>query len=221
LTPSEYTKQDLVSFAGIKPSKVRTTLLAAESPDTTVLEPYKLPFKQFIMYVGQQPDYKNIRRLGEAHQKLLKAHPGLGLVLVGKKADDAMANEAYFDKNGFKNIHFTGFVSDAQRDWLMQHCEAYIFPSLMEGFGLPGLEAMTTGAPVVSSNATCLPEVYGEAAEYFNPLNIDDMAATIERVITNKDLRNKLIEAGYKQVEKYSWRRTAEQTHKVYLDALK
>lgn len=221
ITPSNYSKQDIVAFAGIDPGKVCTTLLAAEAPEVNDLEPYKLPFKKFIMYVGQQPDYKNIRRLGDAHQKLLTDHPDLGLVLVGKLAADAKANQAYFEKRGYKNIHFTGFVSDGQRDWLMKNCQAYIFPSLMEGFGLPGLEAMTMGAPVVSSNATSLPEVYGDAAEYFDPKDVNDMAAAIERVITDEKLRAKLISAGTKQVKKYSWRRMAEQTHQVYLDALK
>ncbi len=91
----------------------------------------------------------------------------------------------------------------------------------MEGFGLPGLEAMAAGAPVLSSNATCLPEVYGEAAEYFDPLSVDDMANAIERVINDQDLRKRLVKRGHEQVKKYSWRRMAEQTHQAYMDALK
>ena len=220
LAPSEYSKNDLISFAKIDPSKVRVTLLATEVPDSSVYQAYELPFKKFILYVGQQSDYKNIRRLGEAHQKVLKDHPGLGLVLVGKKAADTKANETYFTRHGYQNIHFTGFIPDEQRDWLMQHCAAYVFPSLMEGFGLPGLEAMAVGAPVISSNATCLPEIYGDAAEYFNPYSIDDMAATIGRVIGDEKIRHRLIQAGSKQVKKYSWRRMAEQTHQAYLDAI-
>ncbi|MES2876037.1 MAG: glycosyltransferase family 1 protein [Patescibacteria group bacterium] len=219
LAPSEFTKNDIVSFAKIDPVKVHVTLLATEPPVST-LAPYELPFKCFIMYVGQQPDYKNVRRLGDAHQKLLETHPDLGLVLVGKKADDTKANEAYFEKKAYKNIHFTGFIPDEQRDWLMTQCDAYVFPSLMEGFGLPGLEAMAAEAPVVSSNATCLPEVYGDAAEYFDPKSTDDMAQAIERVISDEELRNKLITNGHKQVAKYSWRRMAQQTHDVYMTAL-
>ncbi len=218
---SEYTKQDIVALSKIPGSKVRVTLLAAETPNTHELEEYVLPFKQFIMYVGQQPDYKNIRRLGEAHQKLLKEHPDLGLVLVGKKADDTRANEAYFTKKGYRNIVFTDFIPDNQRDWLMQHTSAYVFPSLMEGFGLPGLEAMAVGTPVVSSNATCLPEIYGDAAEYFDPKDTNDIANAIEQVINDQELRARLITAGHKQVKKYSWLRTAEQTHQAYIDALK
>jgi len=220
LTPTEFTKQAVLELSGVPGEKIIVTHEAAETKIEQATK-YEMPFKKFILYVGQQPDYKNIRRLGEAHQKLLDKHPDLGLVLVGKKAADTEANEVYFEKHGYKNIHFTDFIPNEQRDWLMQHCEAYVFPSLMEGFGLPGLEAMAAGAPVIISNTTRVPEVYGDAAEYFNPLIVDDMAATIERVITDKDLRNKLIEAGSKQVKKYSWRRMAEQTHNVYLDALK
>ncbi len=91
----------------------------------------------------------------------------------------------------------------------------------MEGFGLPGLEAMVNGAAVVSSNATCLPEIYGDAAEYFDPKDVSAMVAAIERVISDPERRKELVELGYKQAAKYSWKRTAEQTLAVYENALK
>jgi glycosyltransferase involved in cell wall biosynthesis len=97
---------------------------------------------------------------------------------------------------------------------------AYIFPSLSEGFGLPGLEAMTHGAPVVSSNATCLPEIYGDAAHYFDPLSVEAMVIAISEVLNDKALRQKLITAGQMQVNKYSWQRMAEQTLDVYRKVL-
>jgi glycosyltransferase involved in cell wall biosynthesis len=80
---------------------------------------------------------------------------------------------------------------------------------------------MAAGSPVVSSNATCLPEVYGDAAHYFDPTDTEDMARAIGEVIDDEQLRNKLIEAGKKQIKKYSWRRMARQTHEVYINALK
>jgi glycosyltransferase involved in cell wall biosynthesis len=104
---------------------------------------------------------------------------------------------------------------------MYEHCAAYVFPSLSEGFGLPGLEAMVHGAPVVSSNATCLPEIYGPAAEYFDPRSVEDMAAKIKRVLLNEKRRKELIVAGKKQANKYSWRKTAEQTLVVYNQVLK
>ena len=91
----------------------------------------------------------------------------------------------------------------------------------MEGFGLPGLEAMGYGAPVVSSNATCLPEVYGDAAYYFDPRDTDTMATAINEVVSNESLRQELIKKGYTQLQKYSWKRMAEETLTVYQQALK
>jgi glycosyltransferase involved in cell wall biosynthesis len=219
LSPTQYTKDELVAFTHINPEKVVVTPLAADVFDDHV-SPYDSPFKQYILYVGQQPDYKNIRRLAAAHQRLIKKYPDLGLILVGRLASDATANKELFESKGYKNIHFTGFVEDDQRDWLYKNAAAYIFPSLMEGFGLPGLEAMGYGAPVVSSNASCLPEVYGDSVHYFDPLDITDMARAIDEVLSDETLRNELVKKGYEQLKKYSWRRTAEQTHKVYMRAL-
>ena len=90
----------------------------------------------------------------------------------------------------------------------------------MEGFGLPGLEAMGYGAPVVSSNATCLPEVYGDAAYYFNPTDTDDMTRAINDVLIDDRLRASLIEKGYQQIKQYSWKHTAQQTYEVYMDTI-
>ena len=220
IAPTNYTKQDIVNTLGVSPEKITVTYEAA---DVAIdhLQPYEHPFKEYILYVGQQSDYKNIRRLGDAHQKLLETHPDLGLILVGKKNKAIETNEQYFNEKGYRNIHFTGFIEDAQRDWLYTHAKAYVFPSLMEGFGLPGLEAMGYGAPVVSSNATCLPEVYGDAAHYFDPRNTDAMAAAINEVISNESLRQELIKKGHAQLQKYSWKRMAEETLAVYQQALK
>lgn len=219
ITPTQFTKDEYVRYSGISPDKVTVTYEDAEAA-SGILKRYDHPFKEFIMYVGQQSDYKNIKRLGDAHQKLLKTRPDLGLILVGKKNTSALKNEAYFTSKRYKNILFTDFIDDAQRDWLYTQCAAYIFPSLMEGFGLPGLEAMAYGAPVVSSNATCLPEVYGTAAHYFDPKSVDDMAHAIDVILGNPARREELIQNGYKQLKKYSWERMAKQTHVIYLQAL-
>ena len=91
-----------------------------------------------------------------------------------------------------------------------------MFPSLSEGFGLPGLEAMCHGAPVVSSNATCLPEIYGDAAAYFDPTDSHKIAVAINNVLTDTKLRAKLIQLGYNQVKTFSWERMAKQTLNIY-----
>jgi len=219
ITPSKYTKDELVRFTGITPNKVTVTHEAAEQA-TVAPQAYKQPYKHYLLYVGQQSDYKNIRRLAQAHQRLIRKYPDLGLLLVGGKNDATKANEALFNEKSYKNILFTGFVSDAELAWLYAHAAAYIFPSLMEGFGLPGLEAMTYGAPVVSSNATCLPEVYGDAAHYFDPYDVGDMARAIDEVLSDDMLHGTLTKKGYQQLKKYSWHKMAEQTHEVYIKAL-
>lgn len=216
---TENTKREYQEFSHISDSKISVIYEAAEAHIDT-LEPYDVPFQHFIMYVGQQPDYKNLRRLGEAHQLLLKKYPDLGLVLVGRMNKDTEMNKAYFEKHGYKNIHFTGYLPDPQRDWLFTKTKAYVFPSLMEGFGLPPLEAMAYGTPVVSSNASCMPEVLGNAAEYFNPLDIQAMAAAIEKVITDENLRSEMVARGYSQVKKYSWEKMARETQELYMKVL-
>ncbi len=218
---SENTKREYQEYTHIPNDRISVIYEAGEAEIDTI-EPYDaLPFKEFIMYVGQQPDYKNIRRLIEAHQLLLDTHPDLGLVLVGRMNPDTAANKRWSEARGHRNVHFTGYIADPQRDWLFTKTRAYVFPSLMEGFGLPPLEAMAYGTPVISSNTSCMPEVLGDAAEYFDPLDVDDIAAAITRVIDDEPLRQGLVMRGHAQVAKYSWRRMAEQTHAVYLDVLK
>ena len=216
---SEFTKKDLQSFVSIPDEKISVIYEAGETSVGTS-KPYTLPFKKYLLYVGQQSDYKNIKRLGDAHQKLLEKYPDLGLVLAGKKNAAALKNESYFTSKHYKNILFTDFVQDDELNWLYGHASAYVFPSLMEGFGLPGLEAMAHGTPVISSNATCLPEVYGDAAVYFDPKNVDDMARTIDSVLQNDKLRTKLAAAGFQRIKKYSWKKMAKETHAVYMRVL-
>jgi glycosyltransferase involved in cell wall biosynthesis len=219
IAPSDFSKNEILEFSRKAADKITTTPLAADL-STDKPEPYKLPYERFIMYVGQQSDYKNIRRLGAAHQRLIKKYPDLGLVLVGSLNASASNNKDFFESKGYKNITFTGFLPDSQLNWLYSKTLAYVFPSLMEGFGLPGLEAMGHGTPLVSSNATCLPEIYGDAAHYFDPNDTTDMARAVDEVIDNKTLRQTLIKQGHEQFKKYSWTKTAKQTHDIYLDAL-
>ena len=219
LVPSAYTKKEVLTLNGNAANK---TVVTYESADINKdnLEVYPLKYNEFILYVGQQSDYKNIKRLGDAHQQLLQQHPNLGLYLVGRKNKSALKNEEYFVKKGYKNIIFTDYIPDAQKDWLYTKALAYVFPSLMEGFGLPGLEAMGFGCPVISSNTTSLPEVYGDGAYYFDPTEASDIARAINDVISNNRLHGELIEKGFEQLSKYSWRNMALETYAEYMEAL-
>jgi len=220
LTPSQFVKDDLVAYAGIQPEKVTVTYEAAEpiaDPPTPLPD---LQNKKFIMYIGRPTPHKNLERLIKAFALLRAQHPDLLLVLAGKKDANYRRIEATVPEKLRGHVIFTDFVSEGQLRWLYEHCAAYVFPSLSEGFGLPGLEAMIHGAPVVSSNATCLPEIYDEAAHYFDPLDVTSMADAINEVITNKTLRAELVEKGRQQANKYSWQRMAEQTLSAYQQVL-
>jgi len=220
ITPTEFVKQDIVNFAHIDPAKITVTLESSDDLPEPAEPVTAVGDKQFVMYVGRPTPHKNLERLIQAFAKLQANRPDLHLVLAGKQDANYRRMEADAIRQGISNIIFTGFVSDQQLRWLYEHCQAYVFPSLSEGFGLPGLEAMRHGAPVVSSNATCLPEVNGDAALYFDPLNIDDIAAKIEEVLNDEDLRQRLIISGQTHVATFSWRRMAEQTLGVYRKAL-
>jgi glycosyltransferase involved in cell wall biosynthesis len=220
ITPSRFVKDDLVKFAGTPPDKITVTHEAAEAITDTARPLPELDGKRFLMYVGRPTPHKNLERLIEAFGRLRTQHPDLLLVLAGKKDANYQRIEQAVQKANKQGIVFTGFVSEGQLRWLYEHCAAYVFPSLSEGFGLPGLEAMAHGAPVVSSNATCLPEVYGEAAHYFDPLNVQAMTSAIDHVLTDENLRQKLIKDGRAWAAKYSWQQTAKQTLAIYENVL-
>lgn len=221
ITPTEYVKQDIVSYTNINPNKVTVTYEAADAITDAPQPVASVAGKQYIMYIGRPTPHKNLERLIQAFAALKGQHPDLYLVLAGKMDANYQAIQQKMHGEQITNIIFTDFISDAQLRWLYQNCKAYVFPSLSEGFGLPGVEAMLHGAPVISSNATCLPEVYGDAAHYFDPLNIQAMSDAINEVLTDQELRSKLIAAGHIQAAQYSWRRMAEQTLAVYEQALK
>jgi glycosyltransferase involved in cell wall biosynthesis len=217
LTYSKFVKDDITNYAHINSNKVTITYLAAEDLEGEPEPISQLQDKEFIMYTGRPQPHKNLYRLIEAFSKMREKHPKLLLVIAGKKDPSYNSYISYIERLGISDsVVFTDFIPDKQLKWAFRNTKAYIFPSLSEGFGLPGLEAIHYGAPLVCSNATCLPEVYGEAAHYFNPTNVNDMATKIDEVLSNPKLRSALVEKGKKQVKKYSWKRTAEQTLEVY-----
>lgn len=220
ITPTEFVKADVAAFTGIGLDKITVTLEGADQLPAGAEPVANIEGKRFIMYIGRPTPHKNLGRLIDAFALLQKDDPDLHLVLAGRKDANYQRHETRVRAEGIPNVVFTDYITDGQLRWLYEHCAAYIFPSLSEGFGLPGLEAMRHGAPVVSSNATCLPEVYGEAATYFDPLDVNAMAEAIHRVLTDEKLRENLVKSGYEQASKYSWERMAQQTLEVYQQAL-
>jgi glycosyltransferase involved in cell wall biosynthesis len=213
---SNYVKNDVAHFAHINPDKITVTYEAADKITENAEPLSQLINEQYIMYVGRPQPHKNLERLVEAFAGLHSDYPRLELVLIGKNDVLYERLKARVKAVGWQNVVFTGFVSDGQLRWLYDHCKLYAFPSLSEGFGLPGLEAMIAGAPVVSSKATCLPEIYGLAARYFDPYDVADIARAIQDVLNSKELQQKLIAAGKKRVTEFSWQRMAKQTLAIY-----
>lgn len=230
LVPTEYVKDAVQKYHLFTGRKVVVTLEASEPPlPGKAVRPEILKDelssveddRPFILYVGSAFPHKNLRRLVKSFELIRENHPEFKLVITGKQEYHARRLQRWANKKPYsQHIIFTGFVSDEELKWLYENAAVYAFPSLSEGFGLPGLEAMVHGCPVASSNATCLPEVYGDAAHYFDPEEIEDMAEKIVEVIDNEKLRDKMIEKGYQQVKKFSWKKMAEETIDIYSEVL-
>lgn len=217
---SEYTKKDILKFQSVSDDRITVTYEAADLVSKTEEPVERYKDKKFMIIVGRAETYKNRRAAIEAHHLLLNSHPDLHLVIIGKHDETSKLLEKEYKEKGYTQLEFFGFAPDAQLAWFYTHCAVYAFPSYMEGFGLHGLEAMKHGAPVVSSNATCLPEIYGDAALYFDPSNYQEMADQVGRVLDDSKLRQELIEKGATKAKEYSWQRMAQQTHDIYDQAL-
>lgn len=220
ITPSNWVKYDVAQFANIPPSKITVTYEAADKILDNPQPIDDLSDQKFIMYVGRPQPHKNLRRLVRAFSEVQLTRPKLKLALVGKKDANFELLKKYVHHRDISGVVFTDFVSEGQLRWLYENAQAYVFPSLSEGFGLPGLEALAHDLPLVASRATCLPEIYKDAAIYFDPLSTSDMAEKIKTVLEDKELIAKLRQKGPKLAAQYSWQRTAQQTLAIYNKAL-
>ncbi|MDQ3123761.1 MAG: glycosyltransferase family 4 protein [bacterium] len=218
---SNFVKQDLIKLHPFAEDKTEVILESSEPPLPGKSQPLT-GFKQpFIMHVGSPFPHKNIERLVDAFELLKAKHPDLQLVLAGKREYYFKLLSESISTNKFKNdIIIPGFVSDAELKWLYENTSCYVLPSLSEGFGLPGLEAMAHNAPVASSNTTCLPEIYGEAAAYFDPFDINDITAVVDKILTDSSYANKIRTLGQERLGLFSWEKMAKDTLAVYRKVL-
>ena len=141
---------------------------------------------------------------------------GYQLVLVGKKNFFYERLFNHITIQPYNHIIYTDFVDDTALSALYDSASLYVFPSLYEGFGIPPLEAMAHGVPVASSNRSCLPEVLGEAALYFDPENYEQMADIMYVGLTNEEVRHELKQRGKEELKRYSWEKLARQTLEIY-----
>ncbi len=220
ITPSGWIKYDVAQFAAVPANKIIVTYEAAGKISQDPEPMAKLKNVDFIMYVGRPQPHKNLKRLVRAYSNVQLTHPKLKLVLAGKLDGNYLLLKKYALQKGIGGIIFTDFVSEGQLRWLYENALAYVFPSLSEGFGLPGLEALAHGLPLISSRATCLPEIYKDGAIYFDPKNTTDIAEKIKLVLEDKELATKLRHKGPRVAAIYSWEQMAKQTLAVYRNAL-
>lgn len=222
ITVTDYVRGQLKARYGVSRGRVRTTLLAVD-PNLATPEPVGRfgELGTYVFYVGNMYPYKN---LGSTIRALveLKNYPYLNLVIAGKRDVFSAELERQARELGVgERVKFVGYISDGELISLYRGAALYVNPSLSEGFGLQGLEAMAQGTPVVAARATCLPEVYSDAAEYFDPHDAKDQAAAIGRVLGDDTLAERLRAAGTERIKAFSWRQMAEQTLEVYREALK
>ena len=223
ITPTEYVKAELVKRYLLKKPKVTVTLEGVNEELARVDNEAKSGIDgPFILYVGNYYPYKNVERMIRAYAKSDTRASGVKFVITGKQDYFRRQLERVVDELGLNQlVVFTGRVSDEELAGLYQHAELYVFPSLSEGFGLPGLEAMSHGTPVLAARASCLPEVYGEAAEYFDPLDVADMTVKLDSVLGDRQRLAELSKSGFTQVSHFSWAAMARLTAAVYKEAMR
>lgn len=221
LTISSSSKSDIIKTYGISEDHVVITYpglktmqpLSPQINTMTRLQSHYGIKNNYILFVGTLQPRKNIARLIEAFAKIRSDIPDVQLVVVGKKGwlyEEILAAPKKFGVQD--SVVFLDFVPDQDLPALYSHARFFILPSLYEGFGLPVLEAMQQGCPVITSNISSLPEAGGEAALYIDPESVDDMADKMKKLLRNDSLRKELIEKGKKQVARFSWEKTARET---------
>jgi glycosyltransferase involved in cell wall biosynthesis len=245
LAVSEATRRDVVELLGVPVSRIRRiynapdpkfiehareTSPAGESAHELemhrVLERYQIN-RPFLLYAGNIRPQKNVPRLVEAFAVLrgdLESHPeyhDLRLIIIGDEISKYPAVRRAVIQTRMQNaVRFLGFVPFDTLRIFYEAAAAFVFPSLYEGFGLPPLEAMGAGTPVVTSGVSSLPEVVGSAAMIVNPENVFDIARGIREVLLDAGLRETLIAKGFEQFGKFSWDRTAREVLDTYIEVI-
>jgi glycosyltransferase involved in cell wall biosynthesis len=225
LTVSEASKRDILSLFNIKPEKIVVVYNAidehfsaapSEEHVARIRERYQLDHK-FVLYVGNIKPHKNLVRLIEAFSDLRRTHDDLKLLIIGDEISKLPAlRRAVHRHKLHKYVRFLGYLKDDTLTVLYRLASVFVFPSLYEGFGLPPLEAMASGTPVVTSNVSSLPEVTGDAAVLVDPYDVDSIGNGIRRILDDPQLAEELRIKGLKRAREFSWERSVEKTQRVY-----
>lgn len=230
-TVSEFSKSEIIKYTnaqkeelivapnGIDFAKFNKSVLPKD--ELLIRKKFNLPNK-YLLFVGNLKPHKNLINLLHAFNKLNNEMPDYKLVVVGKKegliTKDSGSEEYLNNHRGLSNkIIFTNYINYDELQIIYKNASVLVFPSLYEGFGLPPLEAMASGCPVISSDRASLPQVCGDAALYIDPLDPEDIYQKIKLMILDNNLRKTFIAKGFNQTHKFTWDRAAN----IYLDNFK
>ena len=222
ITDSKSVKEDLLNLCAINEKQVHVVPLAYDAqihyPDKNKSVLKELGIEgPFLLYLGVLDFRKGIVNILDAFEMIKPKFKDLKLVLEGDlnpfvtSIPERLKDYRYID-----DVIRTGFVTDVQKRALLSMAEIFLFPSEYEGFGIPVLEAMACGSPVITTNVSSLPEVGGNAAVYVSPKRPEELASAIEEILNSEKMREECIANGFQQVKKFSWDKTAEQTEMVY-----
>jgi glycosyltransferase involved in cell wall biosynthesis len=225
IAPSEWTKKEIVKYLGTRPEKIRVIYEAARDimkpvppgQGISVLEKYRVQ-QPYILYVGTIEPRKNLLTLIRAYDELLRttAHRPQLVLCGGRGWLESDVFNLVKELNLQDQVRFTGYVEDSDLPALFSSAEVFIYPSIYEGFGLPPLEAMACGAPVISSNATSLPEVVGKAGLLHDPGDYRALTQSIVKLFDDPAMQEHFRRAGMDQATRFSWERAARETQALY-----
>ena len=221
ITNSNNSRNDLLQFCDLSADRVSQVYWAV---DDLFLNPSPAPssswqMDDYILYVGSLEPRKNIGTLLEAYEILRERNPNIKTKLVLIGGESPLFAEVQLRVKRYKeDVLFQGFVNDHVLKEFYRHARLFVYPSLYEGFGLPPLEAMASGVPVVTTLTSSIPEVVGEAALMVSPYDAVKLAETMDRILSDPSLRERLVQAGLKQVRKFNWQRVARNTLAIYYE---
>ncbi|QIA08526.1 glycosyltransferase family 4 protein [Draconibacterium halophilum] len=227
ITVSNHTKQDLINDYGLDENRISVIPNGvSDFYNTNISEDQKIFIrnkysegKKYILCVGNVKPHKNIITLLKAFRNFKKEY---NLIIVGNIYSNREEVFYYIRKNNLeKNIKFTGFISELDKKLLYVAAHVFVFPSLYEGFGLPALESMACGTPVIVSKTSSLPEVVGDSGLYFSPKDVDELVYRLTELLDDDNLYKQLVGNGLQNVKKFSWEHSAEQTIELYKNRIK
>ncbi|MCR9065738.1 MAG: glycosyltransferase family 4 protein [Cytophagales bacterium] len=229
ITISKFSKEELVKFTGVKPNKVSVIYLGIDKgvfniPSKTDLIDFfrnniELP-RKYILFVGNVKPHKNLSALILAFSKIKTQLEDYKILIVGKKegfiTGDNEVVRLISEQNLVERIQFTGYVDENSLKFLYSGAAIFIFPSIYEGFGFPPIEAMACGCVVASSNAASMPEICGDAVEYFDPKNVKELSSLLLKMLNEDHSKSEIIKKGKRRSELFDW----SESSKLFLEML-